>query len=136
MPTQPPLQPQLRHCAPFGGRRYLTALRSQLQRHRRKCRRTRIRKSQDSSCRRCSIARNKRAMLRHCAKRRSNLDLGIARVRNAHGANAIAWPYRQTALLLLLSGSKRKLRHRPRWRRGGGKPQRAYPWHAAGSGHD
>ena len=40
----------------------------------------------------------------------------------------IAWPYRQTALLLLLSGSKRKLRHRPRWRRGGGKPQRAYPW--------
>merc|ERR1712185_482957 len=28
-----------------------------------------------------------------------------------------AWPYRQTALLLLLSGSNRKLRHRPRWRR-------------------
>ena len=136
MPTQPPLQPQLRHCAPFGGRRYLTALRSQLQRHRRKCRRTRIRKSQDSSCRRCSIPRNKRAMLRHCAKRRSNLDPGIARIHNAHGANTIAWSYRQKALPLLLSGSKRKLRHKPRWRRGGGKPQRAYPWHPAGSGQD
>ena len=61
-------------------------------------------------------------MLHHCATRRSNLDPGVARVRNAHGANAIAWPYRQTALLLLLSGGNRKLRHRPRWRRGGGKP--------------
>ena len=35
----------------------------------------------------------------------------------------IPWSYRQKALLLLLSGSKRKLRHKPRWRRGGGKPQ-------------
>ena len=75
-------------------------------------------------------------MLQHCTERRSNLDPGVARVRNAHGANAIAWPYRQTALLLLLSGGNRKLRHRPRWRRGGGKPQRAYPWHTAGSGQD
>ena len=75
-------------------------------------------------------------MLQHCTERRSNLDPGVARVRNARRANTIAWPYRQTALLLLLSGSKRKLRHKPRWRRGGGKPQRAYPWHAAGSGQD
>ena len=57
-------------------------------------------------------------MLHHCAKRSSNLDPGVARVRNAHGANAIAWPYRQAALLLLLSGSNRTLRHRPRWRLG------------------
>ena len=75
-------------------------------------------------------------MLQHCTERRIDLDLGIARIRNARRANTIAWSYRQNALLLLLSGSKRKLRHRPRWHRGGGKPQRAYPWHAAGSGHD
>jgi len=75
-------------------------------------------------------------MLQHCTERRIDLDLGIARIRNARRANTIAWSYRQNALLLLLSGSKRKLRHRPHWRRGGDKPQRAYPWHAAGSSQD
>ena len=61
-------------------------------------------------------------MLQHCTERRSNLDPGVARVRDDRRANTIAWPYRQAALLLLLSGSKRKLRNRPRWRRRGCKP--------------